>query len=223
MQKTIYVSDKDAELFDKAKSMADDESISKVIAEALRMWIERQELRSDGYQEYALQPDGGIPRGVQRTCRFVGRRLAGATRRIRWRPSSQEFQALKLDTIGSGPLPLPTHDLKFDVFQTRAGSIILRTENPFEGTVVEVFGSLAEMEKQTTEAGWPYGRGDDYEEIIDFRWCEGPTDGDEVPPASADTEDDGDVHVFPMDRGLPEWFMVNLFEAAGQVPEIWID
>ncbi|WP_461369021.1 hypothetical protein [Candidatus Darwinibacter acetoxidans] len=77
--KTIYVKDEDVSLFEEAEKLGGD-SLSSVIAEALRRFVSVKRAERQGMQEYTL------PVGVLRSqgdddirqIRFVGRKLAEA-------------------------------------------------------------------------------------------------------------------------------------------------
>jgi EXLDI family protein len=66
--KTIYVSEKDASLFEQAKEIAG-EALSSVIVRALREFVTRKQDRNKGMKEITLKV--GID-GVEREQRFIG-------------------------------------------------------------------------------------------------------------------------------------------------------
>ena len=70
--KTIYISDKDVELFNEAKRIAG-KSVSSVIVDALRVYV-NQAKRRDGMDEIRVKVG---PKNDVRTERFVGERLFG--------------------------------------------------------------------------------------------------------------------------------------------------
>lgn len=69
--KTIYVSEKDASLFEKAKQIAG-EALSSVIVRALSEYIARHQNRSKGMKDVSVKV--GIA-GVEREQRFIGSRF----------------------------------------------------------------------------------------------------------------------------------------------------
>ncbi len=71
--KQIYVKDADLPLFEQAEQLGG-ESLSAVIAEALRRFVDLKRAEAEGFKEVELQvgPDDHL-----RTVRFVGRKLAG--------------------------------------------------------------------------------------------------------------------------------------------------
>mgnify|MGYP000890511105 CR=1 FL=1 len=54
MQKTIYVADKDLALFDRAEELGG-ESLSAVIADALRRYVATKEAEAQGYEEHIIE------------------------------------------------------------------------------------------------------------------------------------------------------------------------
>ena len=73
MQRSIYIKDDDAHLFDRAQEIAGAESLSVVITEAIRKFVTDHETRQAGYEEIVLKVG---PEGHERTKRFIGRLLA---------------------------------------------------------------------------------------------------------------------------------------------------
>lgn len=69
--KTIYVSEKDESLFNKAKDIAG-ETLSTVIARALREYVSRHEEKTKGMKEISVKV--GV-QGSEREQRFVGQEL----------------------------------------------------------------------------------------------------------------------------------------------------
>lgn len=69
--KTIYVSEKDESLFDRAKEIAG-EALSSVIARALREYVSRREEKEKGMLEIAIQIGS---HDSKREQRFVGRKI----------------------------------------------------------------------------------------------------------------------------------------------------
>lgn len=69
--KTIYVSDQDASLFEEARSLAG-ETLSSVIARALREFVTRQQSISSGFEEVSLRVG---KRYHEKEQRFYGRKM----------------------------------------------------------------------------------------------------------------------------------------------------
>ena len=69
--KTIYVSDKDEPLFDKAKEIAG-EALSSVISRALREYVARNEKKGEGMKEIAIKVGS---HDSEREQRFVGKKV----------------------------------------------------------------------------------------------------------------------------------------------------
>jgi EXLDI family protein len=69
--KTIYVSDKDEPLFDRAKEIAG-EALSSVIARALREYISRHEEKGKGMKEITVKVGGHTS---QREQKFIGQEV----------------------------------------------------------------------------------------------------------------------------------------------------
>src|SRR5215469_18425317 len=74
--RTIYVADADLPIFEKAQKLAGD-NLSAAIAHALRMFVEKEEARSSGFQEITVKVGIATPYS---TKLFRGRPLA--TRRL---------------------------------------------------------------------------------------------------------------------------------------------
>jgi hypothetical protein len=71
--RTIYVADDDAALFQRAQELSGD-SLSAVIARAVRRFVESEEGRRHGFEEVTVQVG---PFGARTKKRFGGIRLAG--------------------------------------------------------------------------------------------------------------------------------------------------
>ena len=79
MKKNIYIKDEDVSLFEKAEELGGD-SISSVIAEALRRYVEIKEAEAQGMEEHILTV--GSTTSIDddtRKVKFVGRLLARGT------------------------------------------------------------------------------------------------------------------------------------------------
>jgi hypothetical protein len=84
MRRTIYVKDEDAGLFEEAEALGED-SISAVLAEALRKWLADRKADAQGWQIHEIIPakrvvDGTTPDEFGRPVKFRGRLLATVTR-----------------------------------------------------------------------------------------------------------------------------------------------
>jgi len=101
--RTIYVTDADLPIFEKAQKLAGD-NLSAAIAHALRMFVEKEEARSSGFQEITVKVGKGRPYS---TKLFRGRPLA--TRRL--------------------SLQKGTRLLTLTVYQTAKGRFALYTRN----------------------------------------------------------------------------------------------
>jgi len=78
-KKTIYVREEDQEVFDQAKELADEESLSQTIAKALKDLVERKKAEEEGFKEITLEV-GTWPAGQKSTkqteeVKFYGRKL----------------------------------------------------------------------------------------------------------------------------------------------------
>lgn len=72
--KTIYVSDKDLALYERAQELAGG-NLSRAISKALRKYVEAEEGRLEGFQEITVKVGVG-PGRKRRRQRFVGVKLA---------------------------------------------------------------------------------------------------------------------------------------------------
>lgn len=70
---TIYVREDDVDVYQKAKEMTDEGSLSGVIAKALREYLEKREQAGAGMREFEIR--AGAP-GAWRRIRFFGRLIA---------------------------------------------------------------------------------------------------------------------------------------------------
>ena len=107
--KTIYVSEKDESLFEKAKETAG-EALSSVIARALREYVARSEKKAKGMEEIAIHV--GV-QASQREQRFVGKKIgkwAGMSDDKVWWMEAKIFQtqkgklAIHLSTVAKATL-----------------------------------------------------------------------------------------------------------------------
>ena len=78
-KKTIYVREEDQETFERAKELADEESLSQTIAKALKDLVDRKEAEEEGFKEITLEV-GTWPAGQKSTpnieeVKFYGRKL----------------------------------------------------------------------------------------------------------------------------------------------------
>lgn len=106
--KTIYVKDADLATFDAAEKLGDGESLSQIIAEALRRFVAVKEAEARGMQEYTLEVGTwGHDSDDVKAVKFIGRLLSkgrqytGQTsdRRDRW--------------------------TEYELYQTQAGKILI--------------------------------------------------------------------------------------------------
>lgn len=103
-QKTIYVADKDLTLFDRAEELGGD-SLSSVIADALRRYVAAKEAEAQGYEEHVIEV--GRWEEDTRQVKIIGRVIAGTT---------QHFgQTSSRDDRGTD----------YQIYQTRAGKIVV--------------------------------------------------------------------------------------------------
>lgn len=110
--KTIYVKDEDLQIFEEAERLGGD-SLSGIIAEALRRFVDVKRAELFGMREHALpvgvlrsQGDDDV-----RTVRFVGRLLAEA----------EEFAGQTSDRKDRGKY--------FRIYQTKAGKVLVWWKN----------------------------------------------------------------------------------------------
>jgi EXLDI family protein len=87
--KTIYVSDGDVRLFERAQEL-NGGNLSAAIAEALQRYVAIKEAAMEGYQEITVRVGRG---GARRHKRFFGRRIA------RWRHRGAESKQQELYTV----------------------------------------------------------------------------------------------------------------------------
>lgn len=78
-KKTIYVREEDQETFERAKELADEESLSQTIAKALKDLVDRKEAEEEGFKEITLEV-GTWPAGQKSTkqteeVKFYGRKI----------------------------------------------------------------------------------------------------------------------------------------------------
>jgi EXLDI family protein len=87
--KTIYVSDGDVRLFERAQEL-NGGNLSAAIAEALQRYVAIKEADMEGYEEITVRVGRG---GARRHKRFFGRRIA------RWRHRGAEAKQQELYTV----------------------------------------------------------------------------------------------------------------------------
>ena len=77
MRKNIYVRDEDTAIFDRAEQLGG-ESLSAVIADALRRYVAAEEAKGEGLQETVIEVGTRYGEGADdtRKIKFVGRKLA---------------------------------------------------------------------------------------------------------------------------------------------------
>lgn len=110
--KTIYVKDEDLQVFEEAEKLGGD-SLSSIIAEALRRFVATKKAEQQGMQEYTLEVGVFSDEGADnvRKVRFVGRKLAGQT--------AYTGQTSSQDDRGTN----------YAIYQTKAGKIIIHWES----------------------------------------------------------------------------------------------
>ena len=110
--KTIYVKDEDLSIFEEAEKLGDD-SLSAVIAEAVKHFVAAERSKAQGMEEHTLEVGQVNSRGADdvRKIRFVGRKLAGQT--------AYTGQTSSRDDRGTD----------YQVYQTKAGKIIVHWES----------------------------------------------------------------------------------------------
>jgi len=110
--KTIYVKDEDLQIFEEAEKLGGD-SLSSVIAEALRRFVATKKAEQQGMQEYTLSV--GVLRSQgdddTRKVRFVGRLLAEAEVLTDHQTSSRSSR----DDRGTD----------YKIYQTQAGRVLV--------------------------------------------------------------------------------------------------
>lgn len=102
--KTIYVAESDLPIFEKAQELAGS-SLSAVIVEALREYINRKENEARGFQQITLRLG---PAGAWREVRFTGRLLA------RWRqrnPQDLRIRTYKVFQTARGKFAVFVRDM----------------------------------------------------------------------------------------------------------------
>lgn len=87
--KTIYVSDDDVWLFDRAQEL-NDGNLSSAIAHALHRFVALKEAQMKGYEEVTIRVGRG---GARRYKRFIGQRTA------RWRHRSGDGKQYEVYTV----------------------------------------------------------------------------------------------------------------------------
>jgi len=110
--KTIYVKDEDLQLFEEAERLGGD-SLSGIIAEALRRFVDVKKSEAQGLQEFTLSVGTWRFRGDDnlRKVRFTGRKLAEA--------EVYSGQTSSRDDRGT----------LYRIYQTRAGKILVWWKN----------------------------------------------------------------------------------------------
>lgn len=110
-RKNIYVKDEDVTLFDKAEELGGD-SISAVIAEALKKYIEVKEAESMGMEEYTLIVGFTSERNNDtKKVRFTGRKLAEGTC----------YSGSTSDGRDRGTT--------YEIYETKAGKVVIFADN----------------------------------------------------------------------------------------------
>ncbi|WP_026930676.1 EXLDI protein [Glycomyces tenuis] len=146
--KTIYVSDKDLPLYDRAQELAGG-NLSKAIAKALRKYVEAEEGRLAGYDEITVKVGYG-PARKRRRQRFVGVKLG------EWgRGDSKRAEICRVYRSRTGKYVIHTErtpDVKHDKSETGwRGALGMGEQTwaigPEEGTL-EVVDTLEELKEK---------------------------------------------------------------------------
>jgi hypothetical protein len=136
---TIYVRDEDEGLFEKAKALADEGSLSQVLARALKDFLDKREAESEGMREWVLLV--GEP-GLQHKIGFIGKKVA------EW-PDN--------DWVDDMPQEGEFDDQDwYRSFTTRKGKILLYTANLRGGGwgfKYDVFDTFQDFERALGEGG----------------------------------------------------------------------
>lgn len=140
---TIYVKDEDVEVFDKAKSLEDEGSLSKILAKSLRDYLIRREYRMYDMEEIDLSVG---EEGV-RTVRFIGRLLASAPDHSLEIADGKEWYD---DLMENGPIDNNRWDEHFRVYQTKKGKLLLYNIHPFESRYC-LYDTLEELKNVIEE------------------------------------------------------------------------
>ncbi|MBO8160606.1 MAG: hypothetical protein H0Z24_03135 [Thermosipho sp. (in: Bacteria)] len=134
-RKTIYVSEEDLPIFEKAEKLGDN-SLSAVIAEALKRFVEVKEAEAKGFSEItlgirAVKGEMGVPCNLH-TVKFIGRELARGCD--------------KSDLLGS-------RGVDYVIYQTRKGKILLYVNQwsmqngEADKGYYKIFDTLEELQK----------------------------------------------------------------------------
>jgi|LSQX01.1.fsa_nt_gb hypothetical protein len=109
--KTIYVKDEDLQIFEEAEKLGGD-SLSGIIAEALRRFVDVKRAEQQGMQEYTLSVGVLRSQGADtRKVRFVGRLLAEAE--------------VLTDQTSSSRSSRDDRGTDYKIYQTQAGKILV--------------------------------------------------------------------------------------------------
>lgn len=107
--KTIYVKDEDLQVFEEAEKLGGD-SLSSIIAEALRRFVATKRAEQQGMQEYTLSVGVLHSQGADtRKVRFVGRLLAEA----------------EVLTDQTSPRDRGGRGTDYKIYQTQAGRVLV--------------------------------------------------------------------------------------------------
>lgn len=107
-QKTIYVADENLALFARAEELGG-ESLSAVIADALRRYVDQKEAEAQGYEEHIIEV--GRWKEDTRQVKVIGRVIASMTQ--------QYGQTSSRDDRGTD----------YQIYQTRSGKIVVWWEH----------------------------------------------------------------------------------------------
>jgi hypothetical protein len=140
-QKMIYVRDEDLALFDRAAELGED-SLSAVIAEALRRFVATEEARKRGFEEITLKVGVWRPQGDNdtRPIKFLGRKLAEGTV-YRGETGSRDDRG--------------TH---WAIYQTQAGKIVVRWDRWSRWQGEADVADYAVLDRIPAYDEWIYGK-----------------------------------------------------------------
>lgn len=143
--KTIYVSNEDQAVYERAQQLAGD-NLSAVLVRTLREFIARSEAQDKGLKEITVQVG---TKGLQQEKRFSGRLL------IKWQGAGDhnDWYTARVFKTAKGQWAVEiTKQPNFEIFRQRD---FWRTADYFEYTAdtqLMVFGSLAEAEGKLPSA-----------------------------------------------------------------------
>ena len=112
---SLYISEKDAPIFERAKELLGEDSLSRMVGEAVRRFVEQEEKRQQGFESIELEIGTSYNNFNQdddiTTIRFTGRELASHT--------STFGETSSGDDRGT----------TYTIYQTAKGQFLLHEEN----------------------------------------------------------------------------------------------